>query len=264
MHDATEQAADQPRTNSPRTAAEWREALRREELPPELAELPLRKRRRARKYWRSARAEERAEWIRSERRKTPTPLTVPILALLAAGTVAVTAWLTSGHHSHAPQATHTTPPVTQQPVTNEQRRGQTPTPAASPTTPDDVAKAFLTAYSTRYPRADQTHDAAVDRAAPYASTPLVTNLKKHDDKDFDQLVAAQAVQATPTQVTVTSPGGKQRPSADTPVRVWRQAAITIGVTGTDDYSYTRHLTLEVTRADAASPWMVTRVLGIQE
>ncbi|MFF8993986.1 hypothetical protein ACF09H_29480 [Streptomyces sp. NPDC014983] len=268
MHDASspdhEQAADQPRANVPRTAAEWREALRRDELPPELAELPLYKRRRARRYWRSARAQERAQWIRNERRNTPTPLTIPILALAVAGIVAVAAWLTSDHHSHRPQAAHTTSPTVQQPTEHEPLPGPTSSSAASPTSPDAVAKAFVTAYSTRYPRTDQTHDAAVDRAAPYASLPLVTNLKKYDDKDFDQLVAAQAVEAKPTQVTISPPGSKQRPSADTSVRVWRQADITIAVTGTDDYSYTRHLTLEVTRADAASPWMITRILGIQE
>ncbi|WP_157856106.1 hypothetical protein [Actinacidiphila yeochonensis] len=139
-----------------------------------------------------------------------------------------------------------------------------PSPTPTPTTPDQVAKAFVTAYTTRFPLKDQDHDAAVERAAPYASTPLVANLKKHDDKDFNQLVAAQAVSAKPTEVTIGQPSDKQRPAVDTSIRVWRQADITIAVTGTDDYTYTRHLTVEVTRADAASPWMVTRVLGIQE
>ncbi|HBF84434.1 MAG TPA: hypothetical protein DD420_32250 [Streptomyces sp.] len=127
-----------------------------------------------------------------------------------------------------------------------------------------MAKAFVTAYTTRFPLQDQTHEAAVDRAAPYASTPLVANLKKHDDKDFNQLVAAQAVSAKPTDVSVGKPEDKQRPAVDTSIRVWRQTDVTVTVTGSDNYTYTRHLTVEVARADAASPWTVTRVLGIQE
>ncbi|MFF4933337.1 hypothetical protein ACFY2H_31265 [Streptomyces griseofuscus] len=272
MHHDTDPADEHASTNKtrapvPQTAAEWREALRREELPPELAELPRRQRRRARKHWRSARRDARTEWIRAERRKTPTPLVVPILALIVAGVVAGAAWLMPDHHATStPQARHTATPASQAPgpAGEDPAVDASPSPTPTPTTPDQVAKAFVTAYTTRFPLKDQDHDAAVERAAPYASTPLVANLKKHDDKDFNQLVAAQAVSAKPTEVTIGQPSDKQRPAVDTSIRVWRQADITIAVTGTDDYTYTRHLTVEVTRADAASPWMVTRVLGIQE
>ncbi|MFJ3182431.1 hypothetical protein ACIPJN_29145 [Streptomyces sp. NPDC086796] len=263
---ADEQAsAKKTRAPVPQTAAEWREALRQEELPPELAELPRRQRRKARKHWRSARRDARTEWIRAERRKTPTPLVVPILALIIAGVVAGAAWLMPDHDRATPQAGRTDTPAAQAsapagPATDE----TSPSPAPTFTTPDEVAKAFVTAYTTRFPLKDQTHDAAVDRAAPYASTPLVANLKKHDDKDFNQLVAAQAVSAKPTEVSVGQPDEKQRPAVDTSIRVWRQADVTVAVTGSDNYTYTRHLTVEVTRADAASPWTVTRVLGIQE
>ncbi|MFJ2217846.1 hypothetical protein ACIQVO_36485 [Streptomyces sp. NPDC101062] len=250
----------------PQTADEWRDALRREELPPELAELPRRQRRRARKQWRSARRDARTEWIRAERRKTPTPLAVPVLALIIAGVVAGAAWLMPVHRPGTPQARHTTTPADQTPgpAGQDPAADPSPSPTPAPTTPDQVAEAFVTAYTTRFPLKDQDHDAAVERAAPYASTPLVANLKKHDDKDFNQLVAAQAVSAKPTDVTISPPTDKQRPAVDTSIRVWRQADITVTVAGTDHYTYTRHLTVEVTRADAASPWMVTRVLGIQE
>lgn len=40
--------------------------------------------------------------------------------------------------------------------------------------------------------------------------------------------------------------------------------MTIDVKGTDPYRYERHLTLEVSRADGASAWMVTRVLGLKD
>ncbi|MEV7156985.1 hypothetical protein AB0N77_20535 [Streptomyces misionensis] len=271
MHHDTDPADDHASVNKaraaiPQTAAEWRELLRGEELPPELADLPRRQRRRAAKHWRSARRDARTEWIRNERKKTPTPLVVPILALIVAGAVAVAAWLIPDHHHATPQASRPATPTPQAPGPAAgdpaAEPSQSPTPAL--TTPDQIAEAFVTAYTTRFPLKDQTHDAAVERAAPYASSPLVDNLEKHDDKDFNQLVAAQAVSAKPTEVTIGQPSAKQRPAADTSVRVWRQADVTVAVTGTDDYTYTRHLTVEVSRADAASPWMVTRVLGIQE
>ncbi len=263
---ADEQAsAKKIRAPVPQTAAEWREVLRQEELPPELAELPRRQRRRARKHWQSARRDARTEWIRAERRKTPTPLIVPILALIIAGVVAGAAWLIPDHDRATPQAGHTSTPTAQASAPASPASDETsPSPEPAPTTPDEVAKAFVTAYTTRFPLQDQTHEAAVDRAAPYASTPLVANLKKHDDKDFNQLVAAQAVSAKPTDVSVGKPEDKQRPAVDTSIRVWRQTDVTVTVTGSDNYTYTRHLTVEVARADAASPWTVTRVLGIQE
>ncbi|WP_217225941.1 hypothetical protein [Streptomyces anulatus] len=256
-------SAKKTRAPVPQTPAEWREALRREELPPELADLPRRQRRRARKHWRSARRDARTEWIRAERRKTPTTLVVPILALIVAGVVAGAAWLMPDHDRATPQTGHTGTSAPPAPASSAAEESS-PSPAPTFTTPDEVAKAFVTAYTTRFPLKDQTHDAAVDRAAPYASTPLVANLKKHEDKDFNKLVASQAVSAKPTEVTVGQPSDKQRPAVDTSIRVWRQADVTLAVTGTDDYTYTRHLTVEVTRADAASPWTVTRVLGIQE
>ncbi|WP_432156095.1 hypothetical protein [Streptomyces sp. bgisy153] len=265
--DPADEAAPTPKKNRapvPQTVADWREALRKEELPPELDELPRRQRRRARKHWRSARRDARTEWIRTQCKKTPTPLAVPILALILAGAVAGAAWLMPNHHSAKPQAKNTATPTAQAPAPTDSTTADAPSPSSTPTTPDAVAKAFVTAYTTRWPLKDQSHDTAVDRAAPYASTPLVENLKKHDDKDFNQLVAAQATQAKPVKVTIGEPTDKQRPAVDTSIRVWRQADVTIAVTGTDDYTYTRHLTVEVTRADAASPWMVTRVLGIQE
>lgn len=258
-------SANKTRAPVPQNAAEWREALRRDDLPSELSDLPRRQRRRARNHWRSARRDARTEWIRTERRTTPTPLTVPILALIVAVLVAGAAWLMPDHHSGTPHAAPTTAPATQEPApASDTPTTPSPSPTPATTTPDQVAKGFVTAYTTRYPRKDQTHDAAVERAAPYASTPLVTNLKAHDDRDFNQLVAAQAVSAMPDQVTIGEPGPGHRPAPDTSVRVWRQADVTVTVQGTDDYTYSRHLTLEITRADAASPWMVTRVLGIQE
>lgn len=266
--DPADEAAPTPKKNRgapvPQTAAEWREALRKEELPPELAELPRRQRRRARRHWRSARRDARTEWIRTERRKTPTPLAVPIVALIVAGAVAGTAWLTPDRHSAKAQATNTATPAVRASAPTDATTTVSPSPSPTPTTPDAVAKAFLTAYTTRWPFKDQSHDMAVDRAAPYASTPLVENLKRHDDRDFNQLVAAQATQAKPVTVTIGRPTDMQRPAVDTSIRVYRQADVTIAVTGTDDYTYTRHLTVEVARADGASPWMVTRLLGIQE
>ncbi|MFF9785680.1 hypothetical protein [Streptomyces nigrescens] len=252
----------------PQTAAEWREALRKEELPPEFAVLSLRQRRRARKQWRSARRDERAEWIKNERKKTPTPVTVPIIALALAGAVAGAAWLLPSSDTDAHNATSKPTPAVSPHASEDPQASTGPSPSSSapsvPDTPDAVAKAFVTAYTTREPLKDGSHTASVDRAARYASTPLVKNLKKHDDRDFNQLVAAQATQARPTKVTISEPEGKQRPAVDTSIRAYRSADVSIAVQGTDNYTYTRHLTIEVARADAASPWMVTRVLGVKE
>jgi hypothetical protein len=248
---------------APSSTAEWRDLLRNDELPEEFAELSRRKRRRAAKHWRSARREEREQHIRDARKKTPTPLAVPAVALLAAVAVAVAALLLPSNDTQDRAKAKASPaaPAEVSPTTPS-------SPAASPTVtltdPDQVAKEFVTAYSTRLPLQDGSHAAAVKRAAPYASAPLVDNLKRHSDKDFNRLVAAQATEAKPTKVEITQPTDKQRPAPDTSIRIWRQATVTVAVKGTDPYTYTRHLTVEVARAGLQTPWMVTRVLGIEE
>lgn len=248
---------------APSTAAEWRDLLRQDELPEELASLPRRKRRRAAKRWRSARREERDQAIKKARGKPPTTIAVPLLALLIALAVAVGAlvWPNDDAPAKAKSKPSPTAAASSEPA-------EPTAPAASPSVqfinPDKVAEEFITAYSTRLPYQDGSHVAAVKRAAPYASSPLVDNLKRHGDKDFDRLVAAQAVEAKPTKTEIAQPTDKQRPAPDTSVRIYRQATVTVAVKGTDPYTYTRHLTVEVSRADLNSPWMVTRVLGIEE
>ncbi|MEV7885175.1 hypothetical protein ACWD3I_25375 [Streptomyces sp. NPDC002817] len=266
---------DEPHTPTPKkpkkqapfspTPDGWRDLLRAEELPEEIADLPFRKRRRARRAWRSARRDARARWVKEERRKVPTPLSVPIILLIVAGLVAGASWLTSHHDRDTVQ---TKPPATH--AATEAPTDDAPSPAASasttvrrPGTPDGIAKAFVLAYTTRILLQDGTHSAAVERAAPYASTALVDNLNKHDDIDWNKLVAAQATSATPTQVSINVPAAREEFAPDTPVRVYRDATARIEVKGTDDYTYTRKFTLEVSRADVGQPWMVTRVLGLE-
>ncbi|MFE0373563.1 hypothetical protein [Streptomyces tendae] len=248
----------------PQSAAEWRELLREEELPPEIDELRGRKRRKAKRRWHSARRDERTEWIREERKKTPTPTVIPVIALILAAAVAGAAWLWPDRHGADTAKPKATPTV----EAPEEQASASPTPTASAPLvadePEAVANAFVTAYTLRRPVEDGSHKAAVERAAPYASTPLVENLKKHDDRDFNELVAAQATEAKPTKVDIGQPSAKDRPAPDTSVRVYLQADVSLDVKATESYRYTRHLTIEVARADAASRWMVTRVLGLKE
>ncbi|MFM9452392.1 hypothetical protein [Streptomyces europaeiscabiei] len=254
------------RAKVPQTATEWREALRKEELPPELAELPYLRRRRAKKHWRSAIRDERSEWIRQQRRNTPTPLVVPVLALLLAAAVLIGSWLWPDHDDGSGNVQAKPTPTAQAPQPEDTEPASSPTAGAPDVanTPDAIARAFTLAYTLRRPVQDADHTAAVERAAPYASTPLIENLKRHDDRDFNKLVAAQATEAKPTKVRIGQPSDAERPAVDTSIRVYRQADVTLSVTGTDPYTYTRHLTLEIARADAASTWMVTRVLGLEE
>ncbi|WP_274036627.1 hypothetical protein [Streptomyces sp. MMBL 11-1] len=249
--------------DAPSTAAEWRDLLRRDELPEELAGLPRRKRRRAAKRWRSARREEREQAVKRARGKPPITLAVPAVALLIALAVAIGALVLPA--DDVPSKAKSKPGPTAPASTDPKAP---PAPSTSPSaqfiSPDQVAEKFITAYTTRLPYQDGSHQAAVKRAAPYASSPLVDNLKRHGDKDFDRLVAAQAVEARPTKTEIAQPSGKQRPAPDTSVRIYRRATVTVAVKGTDPYSYTRRLTVEVSRADLNSPWMVTRVLGIEE
>ncbi|EGX58471.1 MULTISPECIES: hypothetical protein [Streptomyces] len=267
-HDELHNPTPTPKKNAPpsRTPEGWREFLRADELPDEIADLPFRQRRRVRRAWRSARRDARARWVKAERRKVPTPLSVPIILLVVAGLVAGASWLNSHDDRDTVQ---TKPPATYSATPAPQE--DTPSPAASasrtvrrPGTPDGIAKAFVLAYTTRMPLQDGTHSAAVERAAPYASTALADNLNKHDDIDWNKLVAAQATSATPTQVSINPPASKKEFAPDTPVRVYRDATAHIEVKGTDNYTYTRHLTLEVSRADVGQPWMVTRVVGLEE
>lgn len=267
--DQTPSTPEPTDTSAPRTAEQWRELLRKEELPEPLAELPLLRRRRARRAWRSARRDARAEWVKRERRNVPTPITVPIIALLLAGLVAASSWLwPEEDHVPSPARPHST--ATAAPARPADDTPD-PTPTSSstatpkrPASPDGIAKAFVTAYSTRSPEREDSHVAAVNHAAPYASQALVSNLKRHEDRDWNTLVATQALTATPSNVTVSAPAAAQQLPPDTSVRAYRQATVRIDVKGTDDYSYTRHLTVEVSRADVGQLWQVTRVLGIKE
>ncbi|MFE6272238.1 hypothetical protein ACFVQ9_25995 [Streptomyces goshikiensis] len=253
-------------TSAPTTAAEWREVLRKEELPDDITELPRRKRRRAAKNWRSARRLEREQAIRAARGKAPVTLAVPVLALLLAGAVVAGSWLWPDHaEKNTPAAPKPTPSAAS---AGDPQTTAAPTPAETPTAtitdPDKVAERFATAYSTRLLMEDATHAGAVRRAAPYASDALVANLKRHDDRDWNKLVAAQARDAKPSKTVIAKPNEKQRPAPDTDIRIWRQATVTVAVTGTDNYTYTREMTIEVSRADIGTPWMVTRVLGLEE
>ncbi|MFK0047920.1 hypothetical protein ACIQU4_28305 [Streptomyces sp. NPDC090741] len=251
---------------TPTSADEWRELLRKEDLPDDIAELPRRKRRRAAKHWRSARRLEREQAVRAARGKAPVTLAVPALALLLAGAVAAGTWLWPDHEERKPHAAP--PPTASAAAPGAPETTTPPSPAASAsaniTDPDKAAEGFATAYSTRLLMQDATHAAAVQRAAPYASDALVANLKNHDDRDWNKLVAAQAREAKPTKTVIAKPTDKQRPAPDTDIRIWRQATVTVAVTGTDGYSYTREMTIEVSRADIGTPWMVTRVLGLEE
>ncbi|MDJ0346713.1 hypothetical protein QMK19_34620 [Streptomyces sp. H10-C2] len=250
----------------PATSAQWRQLLRDDDLPEQLAELPYFQRRRARRAWRSARRDARNARVRAQRKNVPTPVTVPLIALLVAALITAGSWLwRDADHTTTHSAATAPPAAPVNPVT-----GTTPpapaasSPAPLPDAPDDVAKAFVTAYTTRIPPKDGSHQAAVKRAAPYASAALVANLNRHDDLDWNLLIAAQGLEAKPTAVTISRPSPKDQPSADTSVRVYRQATARIAVTGTEAYAYTRHLVVEVSRADVGQRWMVTRVLGLEE
>ncbi|WP_199550301.1 hypothetical protein [Streptomyces sp. N35] len=272
--EATEPGAGNRQPAVPQTAAEWREVLRNQPLPPEMAALPRRQRRRAKKAWRTAQRTDRTAAIRAERRNTPTGPAIPVIALVLAGVVAGAAWLWPDNSGNSQATAKPSPSASSSstPAPFASDIPPLPTPSAASEDPqagqdpERTAKGFATAYSTRFPFQDGTHEAAVERAAAYMSQPLVENLKRYDDLDFNQLVAAQASEAKPVKVTITSPAGKERPAPDTSVRVWRNATVKIAVKGTTDYTYTRRLTLEISRADTTpgNAWMVTRVLGVEQ
>lgn len=255
-----------PRPEGPRsswTAEDWRQILR-DDAPPELGELPFRARRRARRAWRSARRTDRVERLRRERRNVPTPLYVPVIALVLAAAVGVAAWLNTGDTTRdgADRSSRSVAPAA--PDSAEPATSPEPSPTATrPADPTQLARAFTLAYTKRLPALESSHTEAVRRAAPYASEALVENLTAHRDMDWNRLVAAQADSAIPTKVTLSSPRGKDRPGPDTSVRLYRDAAVHIQVRGADTYSYTRHLVLEVTRNDVGDAWMVTRVFGLE-
>lgn len=254
-------------SRKPTTPDQWRQFLRDDKPPEQIAELPLFQRRRARRAWRSARRDARSQWVKRQRRNVPTPITVPIVALLVAVLIGTVSWLSrdENHDTARPQPTAPPTAAPAPPPSEPPEPAATPSSTAPrPETPDDVAKAFMTGYSTRIPLQDGTHKAAVQRAAPYASAALVANLRNHDDLDWNLLIASQATSAAPKNVTVAAPQAKDRPAPDTTLRLYRQATARIEVQATEDYAYTRRLTLEIARADVGQPWMVTRVLGVEE
>ncbi|WTX01053.1 hypothetical protein OG216_47435 (plasmid) [Streptomycetaceae bacterium NBC_01309] len=137
---------------------------------------------------------------------------------------------------------------------------------ADRTGPERVAEEWVRAYLTRDPLADQSHTAAVDRAAPWAVAALTANLSAYRDPAFDRLVSLGA-SSTVTAVDV-------RPAAtglppDTPLRVWRQTAVRITLTGEDgptDHPTATVVeeirTLQVELVAGSGGWLVSRVLGV--
>nr|AAS45795.1 SLV.12 [Streptomyces lavendulae] len=132
-----------------------------------------------------------------------------------------------------------------------------PSAAVDLSAPDKVAESFARQYLARNPPKDQTHRAAVGRAAPWATRSLTANLEANSDPAFDKLVSRGGVSAV-SAVKVEPAGGKLPP--DTPLRVWRTVTATVDVQGYTNTTETTVIQTEVTHTE--SGWRVSGILGV--
>ena len=258
-----------------RSASEWRELLNAEyDYPEEIEQVGKRRvRRRARKAYRQERREEFKRRLADERRREPITsggAILVIVAILAIGAAATHWW---PDRTGAPS---TVGHAGDQARTMDAQDGSRPsspaapaaprTPSASPSVkadrgkPEKSAEGWARAYLTRNPVVDKTPFASIERAAPWMTDSLVTNLKQFDDKAWGELVSNGGV-AKVDKVTVgPADDDRVRNQADTEVRVWRKASVEITVAGYRKYTETKvYLTEVMLTSDG---WRVGRVLGV--
>ncbi|MFF0561489.1 hypothetical protein [Streptomyces sp. NPDC004266] len=250
-----------------RTPQQFRELLRAQyDYPEDVEDERGWRRRRARRAYRKGERGRTAEWIDQERRREPISSRAALLVVVALLAIGVLGrfgpnWIT-GHNDTATTVT-TTPSATPSRADGKQAPSSPPpaspsaTPSAQLADPDAVAEEFVRHYLARNPPVDQDHTAAVQRAAPWATTALVDNLSGHDDPAFARLVSRGGV-ATVSAVAV-KPAGTQLPG-DTPLRVWRTVTAKVDVVGYTTYSETTRLQTEL--INDGTGWRVDRLLGV--
>ncbi|MFC8983539.1 hypothetical protein ACFU3J_15900 [Streptomyces sp. NPDC057411] len=254
--------------DQPRTPQEFRDLLKAGyDYPDEVDAERGRSRRRARRAHRQAERARTAQWIADERRREPISVRAALLVVAVLLGIGVLArfgpdWLTGqdGGADHvttapsvAPSAGDDKPPASG----TVSPSSAAPSPAADLSDPDKVAEEFARHYLTRNPPEDQDHTAAVGRAAPWATPPLVENLSQSDDPAFERLVSRGGVSTVST--VAVKPAGEKLPP-DNPLRVWRTVTAKVDVVGYTTYSETTVLQCELTTFDGA--WRVARVLGV--
>ncbi|MEU8779676.1 hypothetical protein [Streptomyces sp. NPDC048606] len=251
-----------------RTPQEWRELLRTTYDYPEETTLGRRKeRRRARRTHRQAARKATADSIRRQRRKEPITaggavLVVAVVLALGLSARLGTDWIRGEQSTPTAAKKPSAPPATDD-AKPPGITGAAPalSPSESPSVdlsaPDTVAGEFVRQYLTRDPVKDQTHKAAVRRAAPWSTRALAANLEAHEDPAFGRLVSRGGVSRI--AALKVEPADRTLPP-DTPLRVWRTVTATVDVHGYTDYTESTVIQTEVTRTDGG--WRVSGILGV--
>ncbi|MFD8954630.1 hypothetical protein ACFV0B_37890 [Streptomyces xanthophaeus] len=130
-------------------------------------------------------------------------------------------------------------------------------PVQEDAAPDDVAAAWVRAYLTRDPQADQDHRASAQRAAQWATADLTRNLTNTVPLGWGRQVSRG--ESTRVTAAAARPAGPDLPP-DNPAQMWRVVAATVDVTGYDRSRRTDTLSVEVSRTTIG--WRVSRVLGV--
>ncbi|WP_424892928.1 hypothetical protein [Streptomyces sp. XH2] len=256
-----------------RPSSEWREMLKAEyDYPEEIEKVGKRRvRRKARKAYRQEQREEYKRRLAEERRREPITAGGAILVMvviLAIGAAAAHWWPDrTGAPSTVGHAGDTAKNRTlDEPDTKQSSAPVPPAPQPSPSAkadrskPEKTAEGWARAYLTRNPPVDKTHTASVDRAAPWMTDALVTNLKQFDDKAWAELVSNGGVSKVDKVTVGPADDDRVRKQADTEARVWRKTSIDITVKGYRTYTETRvYLTEIMLTSDG---WRVGRVLGV--
>ncbi|MFF7726024.1 hypothetical protein [Streptomyces sp. NPDC008001] len=255
-----------------RPSSEWRELLKAEyDYPEEIEKSGKRRvRRKARKAYRQEQREEYKRRLAEERRREPITAGGAILVMvviLAIGAAAAHWWpdrtgapATVGHAGDTARTATaqdggptSAPPVPQAPQPS-------PSAKADRSKPEKSAEGWARAYLTRNPPVDKTHTASVDRAAPWMTDALVTNLKQFDDKAWAELVSNGGVSKVDKVTVGPADDDRVRQQADTEARVWRKTSVDITVKGYRTYTEKRvYLTEIMLTSDG---WRVGRVLGV--
>lgn len=212
---------------------------------------------RTRRRWRRTRAREarrtRADAVTELRQRPMSPvamLLVVVLVLILGAVSRCGGQSGPGEDSRPPAPARSSPaaaPAPPAPQPNVQEDAA----------PDDIAAAWVRAYLTRDPQADQDHRASVQRAAPWATADLTRNLTDTTPPGWGRQVSRG--ESTRVTSAAARPAGPDLP-ADNPAQLWRTVTATVDVTGYEKSRRTDTLSVEVSRTTTG--WRVSRVLGV--
>ncbi|WP_432951316.1 hypothetical protein ACQPXM_41190 (plasmid) [Kribbella sp. CA-253562] len=263
-------------TQDPQRPNDWRDLLNPDyDYSDEILDTESgRGRRRNKRRWRKADRQNRAAWIREERRNqepvSPGAMlgaVVVVIALVFSAAYVVPKWFTKDEPARGsddgggvtilrPTEAATGGPIVQ-PSSSVTSSPTTSAPVLQASQVDGILQTWAKQFYARQP-AVETYDALVDRMEPYFTDDVQESLKEAGDPTYDALATDQGASRV-RQVTITAPPATGGAPADTPTRVTRLLVAQIQVTGKRPARF--ELRALVTVVPDRGSWRISSIAG---